>query len=147
MPVFTPGSTNSGFWLRYLRDISARVRFSGGTTELMMMPLIAFGLQLREREKVARQNAVFVDGLVARGRQSPVRDEFLAAKHAEHRVRVAHIQGQKHQSASATSPERTSSVDCLSSRATRSTPLGSSPAVVPVKLSVEVVMRTRFPRK
>ena len=46
------------------------------------------------REEVARQHAVFIDGLNARGGQAPVRDEFVVAKDAEHRVRVANIDGE-----------------------------------------------------
>ena len=58
-------------------------------------------LEIRESEKIARENAVFVDGLIARGGKPPVRDEFLAAENAEHRVCIADIERQKHQDASA----------------------------------------------
>ncbi len=41
-PVFTPGSTNSAFSPEYTRDISASVQFTGGTTELIITPAMAF---------------------------------------------------------------------------------------------------------
>jgi hypothetical protein len=103
------------------------------------------GLETGESEEFAAEDAVFVDGLIARGGQAPVRDEFFAAEDAEHGVGVADIERQKHQEASATSPEITGSMPPPSSRITRRTPLGSRPAVVPVKASAAVVMRTRFP--
>ena len=55
------------------------------------------GIEARQREQVAREDAVFVHGLVARGGQTPVGDQFGAAKNAEHRVGVAYVQSQKHQ--------------------------------------------------
>ncbi len=112
-----------------------------------MTPPISRGSRLREGEEVAREDAVFVDGLIARGGEAPVGDEFDAAEDAEDCVGVADVEREKHQEASLTSPERMSSMPRPSSRATRRTPLGSSPAVMPVKVSVAVEIFTCLPLK
>ena len=54
------------------------------------------GLEARQSEEVAREDAVLVHGLIARGGQPPVGDQLLAAENAQHRVGVAHIERQKH---------------------------------------------------
>src|SRR6267378_7449664 len=41
IPVFTPSSTNSAFFPKYTRAISPSVQLAGGTTELIITPLIA----------------------------------------------------------------------------------------------------------
>ncbi len=89
------------------------------------------GIEARQREQIAREDAVFVHGLVARGSQAPVGDQFLIAKDAQHRVGIADVQSQQHQFASATSPEMTTAIR-PSSRRTRSSPFGSRPSVMPM---------------
>src|SRR6267378_1841147 len=88
------------------------------------------GVEPGKSEEVAGEDAVFVHSLIARRGQSPVRGEFRAAENAQHGVRVAHVQCEQHQDASATSPDVTTSMR-PSSRSTRSSPFGSRPAVVP----------------
>ena len=81
------------------------MEFSGGTTELMITPLNLARIEARQRKKIARQDAVFVHGLVARRGQPPVRDQLRAAKNAQHRVGVSDVERQQHQFASETSPD------------------------------------------
>ena len=88
------------------------------------------GIEAGKGKEVAREDAVFVHGLIARGGQAPIGDQFGVAKNAQHRVGIADVNGQQHQFASATSPEITTAVR-PSSRRTRSRPFGSSPSVVP----------------
>ncbi len=113
-----------------------------------MTPPISRGSRFGESEKIAREDAVLVHGLVARGGEAPVRDEFVAAENAEDRVGVADIEREEHQEASA-DVARKDEFDAAAVVAlhTRSTPLGSRPAVVPVKVSVAVVICTRLPLK
>jgi hypothetical protein len=42
MPVFTPGSTNSAFFPRYTARHFRQRQFTGGTTELIITPAMAF---------------------------------------------------------------------------------------------------------
>src|SRR2546429_671839 len=41
IPVFTPISTKSAFFPKYTRDISPSVQLTGGTTELMITPVMS----------------------------------------------------------------------------------------------------------
>src|SRR2546429_4648903 len=47
-------------------------------------------------EQIPRQHAIFVDGLFACRRQTPIRDQLFTAKNAQHRVGVPHVNGQQH---------------------------------------------------
>ena len=85
----------------------------------------------RQSKKFSREDAVLIDGLIARRREPPVRHEFRAAEKSEDRVRVSDIQRQQHQSASERVPAITGKTR-PSSRLTRRSPEGSSPSVVPV---------------
>ena len=56
--------------------------------------------QACQRKQLSREDAVFVDGLIARRRQTPVRDQFFATKQAQDRVGVSDVQRKQHQYAS-----------------------------------------------
>jgi hypothetical protein len=47
-------------------------------------------------EEFATQDAVFVDRLIACGRQSPMRDKLGGAEDAQNRIGVANIEGKQH---------------------------------------------------
>src|SRR5271155_2610114 len=49
-------------------------------------------LQFRQRKKIASQDSVFVDGLIASRRQSPVRHKLLASEHSKNGIRIANVQ-------------------------------------------------------
>ena len=53
-------------------------------------------VQSGEREQIPRQHAVFVHRLLARRGQPPIRNQLCPAKHAQHGVRVSHVNGQQH---------------------------------------------------
>ena len=125
-----PGSTKSALRVKYRSAMPSSVAFSGGTTELMITPRISLRIEARQGKKIARQDAVLVHGLIARRGQPPVGDQLRAAKNAQHRVGIAHVNSQQHQFASETSPEITTEF-FPSSRRTRSRPFGSRPSVMP----------------
>src|SRR5579864_3287980 len=101
-------------------------------------------IQLGDGEKVAREDSVFVHGLIPGRSQPPVGDQVLIAKNAQYSIGIADVNGKQHQFASETSPEITTEL-CPSSRRTRRSPFGSRPSVVPTYESPPVKMRTRRP--
>src|SRR5262249_37740132 len=53
-----------------------------------------FWIQVLQREKIAREDAVFIDSLQARSRKTPVRDQIHATEYAENAVGVSDVNRQ-----------------------------------------------------
>src|SRR5713226_3936681 len=130
IPVFTPSSTNSAFLPKYTRDISASVQFTGGTTELMITPVMA------SRSSSASVNKFLVKTPYSSTvcSRAVVNRQFATSSSPRKTPSTVLVLPTSMVSsiyrASATSPAITVTT-FPSSRVTCSNPSGASPAVVP----------------
>src|SRR5208283_6076362 len=131
MPVFTPISTKRAFLPRYSRDISASVQFSGGTTELMITPLI-ISLFKPANENRLRVSTPYSSTVCVRAVVSLQLEISSSSRNTPSTVLVlpTSIVSSIVQRTSVTSPAITVTSGPLS-LATSRRPSGLSPAVVP----------------
>ena len=91
MPPFTAGSNISGTRPKYSVTIVTSVPVSGGTTDAITMPEMSALPDLVAIAEVGDEDAELVGRALADRRQPPAVHQRLAAKHADHDVRVADV--------------------------------------------------------